>query len=121
MYPAFTRTTDQKVDVEVGDRDSLGDRAVGLPKVVSPFRKARPIPLMLDQMSAFAVSREKPLPLLGGMEYPTQPQNSHEASDHRTRERNVEGPDLASSVGKATPSSSSPVRRGKRGARITTR
>src|SRR5580698_7136368 len=55
------RMVHQQVDVEIGDADSLGDRTVGLPKVVSPFRKGRPILLVLDQVSAFAVSREKPL------------------------------------------------------------
>jgi hypothetical protein len=52
------RMVHQQVDVELGDADSLRNRAVGLPKVVSPFRKACPILLVLDQVSAFAVGRK---------------------------------------------------------------
>ena len=51
---------------------------------------------MLDQVPAFAISREKPLPSLDGIENATQPQDSHEASNHHARERDVEGPDFAS-------------------------
>ena len=63
---ADNRMVHQQVDVEIGDSDSLGHRAVGLPKVVAPFRKVCPILLVLDQVSAFAVGRKKPLPPLAG-------------------------------------------------------
>lgn len=42
------RMVHQQVDVELDDADSLGNRAVGLTKVVSPFRKGCPILLVLD-------------------------------------------------------------------------
>ena len=93
---ADNRMVHQQVDVEIGDADRLRNRAVGLPKVFPPFREGRPTLLVLDQMSAFAVSGKKPLLPLHGMKNATQPQNSHEAPDHRARERDVEGPDFAS-------------------------
>jgi hypothetical protein len=51
---------------------------------------------VLDQVSAFAVSRKKPRLPLDGMKNATQPHDSHEAPDHLARERNVEGPDFPS-------------------------
>ena len=55
---ADNRMVHQQVDVEIGDADSLGNRAVRLPKVVSPFCKGRPILLMLDQMSPSLSARK---------------------------------------------------------------
>jgi hypothetical protein len=56
------RMVHQQVDVEIGDPDSLSNRAVGLPKVVAPFRKRCPVLLVLNQVSAFAVGRKKATP-----------------------------------------------------------
>jgi hypothetical protein len=61
-----------------------------------PICKGCPILLVLYQVPAFAAGRKKPLLSLDGIENATQPHDSHEASDHWARERDVEGPDFAS-------------------------
>ena len=51
----------QQMDIQISNSRRLRDGAIRLAEVIAPFRKGRPVLLVLNQMSADTVSRPSAL------------------------------------------------------------
>jgi hypothetical protein len=81
----------QQVNIKFGNAGSLGDRAVGLPKVITPLCQCRSVLLVLGDMPADTVCWEEPVPRARCVENASKPHNPDQTADHRARKGDVKG------------------------------
>ena len=66
----------QKMNVEVGDPDQLGDRPVSLPEIAAPMKKDVPVFLVFDNMARTAGRRKDPSACLPRVRLSVGPANA---------------------------------------------